>query len=62
MAAVALFTKQLADLEPAGEEERAKDARLLSNRLVARASKLKAVVAKLQTGAADSRTRQTRLA
>jgi hypothetical protein len=55
--AAELFEKQLAALAPAAEEDRVKDARLLSNRLCTRAAHLNSVVTKLQNVAAENRTR-----
>ena len=64
--AVELFTKQLAALQiaqaPAAEEDRVKDARLLSNRLCTRSAHLNGVVTKLQNVAAENRTRLATLA
>ena len=59
--AAVLFQKQLAALEPASEEERAKDARYLSQRIVSRADRLKGVIAKLQAVATEATMKQQRL-
>jgi len=60
--AVELFQKQLAALAPAAEEDRVKDARLLANRLCNRDTHLNTVIAKLQSVAAENRTRLVTLA
>lgn len=60
--AAALLEKQLDALAPASKEQKDKDARYFSQQIVARADRLKRIVAKLQVTATDAAVTQRRLA